>query len=120
MANRKNDKEILEELGYLGYRMKRPDVELKALLELYNSGQLRDENMPALCSLLAGQGRYEQAKEVADKTLVLLPAIKHKNKRSLRAAIVDIRSDCEWHLENQQRDKAKQGLHKPVRERGRP
>lgn len=109
-----NDKEILGELGYLGYRMKRPDVELKALLELYNSQQLRDENMHALCRLLAEQGRYEQAIEVTDETLALLPGIKHKNKRSLRAAIVDIRSDCEWHLENQQRDKAKQVLQKPV------
>ena len=100
------NKEILREMGQLGYRMNRNDVELKALLGLYDNGFIQNEQMPNLCSLLEKKERYEQALSIAEETLPLISKMKIRNKRIIRANIVQIRKRCELHLKIKQDETA--------------
>ncbi len=92
------NKDILEEMGYLGHQMNRTDVELNGLLGLYNNGLIRDDLMPALCNLLEKEGRYEQALIVAEEILSILPKMKIRNKRNIRSSLVQIQKECQIRL----------------------
>jgi SNF2 family DNA or RNA helicase len=96
------NKEILDEMGYLGYHMNRTDVEIKALLGLYDSGFIENEQMPALCSLLQREGRYEQALSVAEEALPLVSKMKIRNKKTIKSGIVQIQEYCKLRLKIQQ------------------
>ncbi len=96
------NKDILHEMMYLGYRMNRTDVEIKALLGLYDNGFIKDEQMPILCDLLGKEGRYEQALRVAEETLPLISKMKIRNKRTIRADIVQIQKYCKLRLKIKQ------------------
>ncbi|MCK4467654.1 MAG: DEAD/DEAH box helicase family protein, partial [Desulfobacterales bacterium] len=91
------NKEILHEMGYLGYRVGRTDVELKSLLGLYDNGFIKNEQMPGLCILLEKEGRYEQALSIAEETLPLISKMKIRNKRMLRADIAQLQKHCKLH-----------------------
>ncbi len=99
--NPKN-KEILHEMGYLGYHVGRTDVELKSLLGLYDNGFIKNEQMPGLCILLEKEGRYEQALSIAEETLPLISKMKIRNKRMLRADIVQLQKHCKLRLKIKQ------------------
>ena len=51
----KNEK-CLQEMGHLGYLMKRSDIELNALLGLYKHGLIKPGQLPFLCQLLEKDG----------------------------------------------------------------
>ena len=93
------NEELLTELGRLGHELERPDVELKALLSLYNNGWLAAEMMPALCQLLRMDGKYKQALSVIQETLTLVPEMKVRNKKSLKASLVQEQKYCQFRLE---------------------
>ncbi|MDL1981089.1 MAG: SNF2-related protein [Deltaproteobacteria bacterium] len=88
------NKEMLHEMGYLGYRMNRTDVELKALLALYDNGFIKNEQMPGLCILLEKEGKYEHALSIAEETLPLISKMKIRNKKTTRADILQIQKYC--------------------------
>jgi SNF2 family DNA or RNA helicase len=88
------NKEMLHEMGYLGYRMNRTDVELKALLALYDNGFIKNEQMPGLCILLEKEGKYEHALSIAEETLPLISKMKIRNKKTIRAEILQIQKYC--------------------------
>jgi SNF2 family DNA or RNA helicase len=88
------NKEIIHEMGYLGYRLNRTDVELKALLALYDNGFIKNEQMPDLCRLLQKERKYEHAFRIAEETLPLISKMKIRNKKTIRAEIVHIHEYC--------------------------
>ena len=96
------NKEMLHEMGYLGYHMGRTDVELKALLRLHDNGFIKNEQMPGLCSLLEKEGRYEHALSIAEEILPLISKMKIRNKRTIRAEIVQIQKHCKLRLKIKQ------------------
>ena len=96
------NKEILHEMGYLGYKAGRTDVELKSLLGLYDNGFIKNEQMPGLCILLEKEGRYEHALSIAEETLPLISKMKIRNKRMLRADIVQLQKQCKLQLKIKQ------------------
>ena len=108
------NKDILHEMGYLGYRMQRADVELKALLGLYDNGLMENEQMPLLCELLGKEGRYEQALSIAEETLPLISKMKLRNKRMIRSGIVQIQEYCKLRLKMKQ-DRAAESIPMDVR-----
>jgi hypothetical protein len=55
------NKMFLEEMVDLGYEMASREVQLAGLSQLYDSGQLEDEHLPAFLDLLARNGQYQQA-----------------------------------------------------------
>jgi len=67
------NEECLQGMGHLGYLMKRPDIELNALLGLYNHGLMKPGQIPFLCQLLEKNGRYRQALSVIQETLKIFP-----------------------------------------------
>jgi tetratricopeptide (TPR) repeat protein len=97
------NKEMLHEMGYLGYHMGRTDVELKSLLGLYDNGFIKNEQMPGLCILLEKEGRYEHALNIAEETLPLISKMKIRNKRMLRADIVQLQKQCKLRLKIKQK-----------------
>jgi len=96
------NKEMLHEMGYLGYRVGRIDVELKALLGLHDNGFIENEQMPGLCILLEKEGRYEHALNIAEETLPLISKMKIRNKKTIRADIVQLRKHCKLCLKIKQ------------------
>ena len=50
------NEECLQEMGSLGYLMKRSDIGLNALLGLYNHGLIKPRQLPFLCQLLEKDG----------------------------------------------------------------
>jgi len=53
------NEECLQEMGHLGYLMKRSDIELNALLGIYNHGLIKPDQIPLLCQLLEENGKYK-------------------------------------------------------------
>jgi len=96
------DEEYLTELSLLGFEMKRTDVALKALLALYNMGELAPEQMPTLCRLLRQNGQYEEALIVIQKTMPLIPKMKTPNRKSLKATLIQEEKYCQFQLEAMQ------------------
>jgi tetratricopeptide (TPR) repeat protein len=96
------NKEILHEMGYLGYHVGRTDVELKSLLGLYDNGFIKNEQMPGLCILLEKEGRYEHALSLSEKTLSLISKMKIRNKKTVRADIVQLQKHCKLRLKIKQ------------------
>lgn len=91
--------DMLGAMADLGYEMNRPDLMGKGLLRLYNIGKIKDEKLIILCEFLAKDKQYEQALEVAEQALDLLPAMKIRNKRKIRASIINLEQYCRDQLE---------------------
>jgi SNF2 family DNA or RNA helicase len=100
------NKEILHEMGCLGYSMNRTDVELKALLGLYDNEFIENEQMPGLCILLEKEGRYEHALNIAEETLPLISKMKLRNKKTIRADIVKLQKHCKLCLKIKENEAA--------------
>lgn len=96
------NEEMLEMLAQLGYQTNQPVVELKGLWGLYTHGWLPDNQMPALCQLLAQQGKYRPAIKVADEILTLLPAMEIRGKKKLRINLQRLKGYCQAHLQLQE------------------
>ena len=82
------NEECLQEMGSLGYLMKRSDIELNALLGLYNHGLIKPRQLPFLCQLLEEDGKYKQALCVIQKTLKSFSKIKARGKKALRESLI--------------------------------
>ena len=100
------NEEYLLEMGHLGNQMRRPEIELKALLGLYNNGLIKPDQMPLLCQLLVEDGRYGQALNVIEETLKLIPKMKSRNKKALRASLINSQQNCHVQLETAQKQAA--------------
>jgi superfamily II DNA or RNA helicase len=100
------NKKIFAEMGYLGYRMTRKDIELKGLLGLYRNGFISNEQMPVLCALLKQAGRYEEALNAAEETLLLIPKMKARNKKIVRSEIIQLQDYCRLRLRIKQDEAA--------------
>lgn len=118
------NKEMLHEMGLLGYRMNRTDVELKALLALYDNGFIENEQMPGLCRLLQKEGKYEQALSIAEETLPLISKMTIRNKKTIRAEILRIQEYCKLAASKAfppvKRERHGQGSKRTDREKTRP
>lgn len=64
-----NDISLLRNLGYLGQRLDRPEIELQALDNLYSQNALEDRYRPIYCNLLMNLNHYEKALDIATETL---------------------------------------------------
>jgi SNF2 family DNA or RNA helicase len=93
------NEEILSEMSRLGYQMKRKDVMLKALLALYDNDWIDAEQMPALCQLLRENGQYKEALSVIQKAITLVPTMKVRNIRSLKASLNYEQRYCQSRLD---------------------
>ncbi|MBA7628933.1 RNA polymerase-associated protein RapA [subsurface metagenome] len=97
------NEEFLTEMACLGYDMKRADVELKALLALYNNGLIKPDQMPILCQLLVKNGKYEQTLSLIEETLPLIPKIKGPNRKTLKKHLIETQKYCLAQLETGKR-----------------
>jgi len=91
--------EMLESLVDLGYEMELPDIMRKGLLALYNNGKIENDQRIILCDLLARDGQYNLAMDVAENLLNLLSRIKIRNKRKIRSDTIKIQEYCREQLE---------------------
>ncbi|MBW1679013.1 MAG: DEAD/DEAH box helicase [Deltaproteobacteria bacterium] len=96
------NKDFLTEMGCLGQEMNRPDIELKALLGLYNHGLIKPDQQYVLCHLLEGSGKYEQALSVIQETLPLISRMRGQ-KKALRAALTQVQRNCQSQLQSTQK-----------------
>ena len=97
------NEECLQEMGYLGYLMKRSDIELNALLGLYNHGLIKPDQIPLLCQLLEENGRYKQALCVIQGTLKSISKIKASGKKALKEFLIKSQKHCQAQLETKQK-----------------
>ncbi len=97
-----DNKDFLEAMVHLGHIMDRSEVELFGLSRLFDSGQMKDTHLPPFLDLLAKNGQYHQALEVAETLLPRLPKMKIANKRHVRAAVTQIQEHCRYRLEHEQ------------------
>lgn len=114
-----NNEEFLKSYGELGQQMGRSDVELKALLTLHALDLMPIEMMPPLCQMLRKNKRYEQAIELINETLPLIPKMKSGNKRKIRSSLISEQQYCQYQIEAantiRERDKIKL-THAPSRQ----
>lgn len=96
-----HNKLYLEALVHLGYAMENHEVVLSGFSGLYAIGQIDDKSLPPFLDLLAKNGQYDQALEVAGILLPRLPEMKIKNKRQIRTAVKQIEEYCRYRLEIQ-------------------
>ncbi len=110
----------LTALAGLGHEMGRTDVELKALLNLYSKGLLPNEMMPNLCVLLRTEKRYEEALEFINKTILLISSMKLRNKKTLKAALIQEQKYCQFQIEAAERireEKQQQSVPAPAEQK---
>lgn len=100
-----DNKLFLVEMVHLGYDMASSEVQLSGFLRLYDSGQMEDEYLPPLLDLLARNGQYHQALEVAAILLSRLTGMKIANKRKIRTTTIQIQKYCRHQLEFEQAKK---------------
>jgi len=112
--------EMLESLVDLGYEMDRPDIMRKGLLALYNNGKIENDKRIILCDLLARDGQYNLAIDVAENLLNLLPRIKIRNKRKIRSDTIKIQDYCREQLEILQKPAAFRDRMRPKPSRSEP
>jgi len=97
------NEECLQEMGHLGYLMKRSDIELNALLGLYSHGLIKPGQLPFLCQLLEEDGKYKQALCIIQETLKSFSKIKVRGKKALRESLIKSRKHCQAQLETTQK-----------------
>lgn len=93
----------LNELGRLASASSRKDIELRALMRLYEIKALEAEGTLPLCSLLASSHRYAQALRIIEDTLRFLPLKRVKNRKALIRALEQRKLYCQAMLESQMR-----------------
>lgn len=97
------NEECLEEMGYLGNLMKRPDIELDALLSLYNHGLIKSDQIRYLCQLLEKSGKYKQALSVIQGTLKNISKIKASSRKYLKEFLIESQKHFRAQLEIKQK-----------------
>jgi len=97
------NEECLQEMGYLGYLMKRSDIELGALWGLYNHGLIKPNQILLLCQLLEENGKYKQALCVIEGTLNSISKIKVSGKKALKESLIKSQKHCQAQLEIKQK-----------------
>ncbi|MBF0121642.1 MAG: DEAD/DEAH box helicase [Desulfobacterales bacterium] len=111
-----NDQLLLERLGFVGYHMERPDIELKALLGLHENNLLKEDHILPLCELLYRHERCDEAIEIIDKTLPQIPKMKMRGKKKLTISMQQLKHSCLMHkqflLNQEYLNKAKQTVEK--------
>jgi len=106
------NEECLLEMGYIGQLMKRPDVEVSALLGLYNNDLIKPDQIPYLCRLLQESGRYEQVLVIIRQTLKGILKIKPDERNALKDYLIQMRKYCLAMLEMKEKQAAPE---KPAR-----
>ncbi|MCL6087738.1 MAG: SNF2-related protein [Actinobacteria bacterium] len=97
------NEECLQLMGYLGYLMKRSDIELNALLGLYNNRFIKPDQILPLCQLLEENGKYKQALCVIQETLKNFTKIKVRGKKTLKESLIKSQEYCQARLETTQK-----------------
>ncbi len=82
----------LIEMGLIGKLLNRHDLELKALLKLYDTGRLTEKMRPVLCTHLMQQNRLQEAQQVAEEGLSRLQRSRLPGKRDLKTFYTHIQS----------------------------
>jgi len=93
----------LQELGHLGYLMRNSNIELNALLGLYNHGFIKPDQIQYLCQLLAENGKYKQALSIIQKTLKNFSKIQGRGKKALREYLIKSQQFYQAQLEIKQK-----------------
>ncbi|MFO7929377.1 MAG: SNF2-related protein, partial [Candidatus Humimicrobiaceae bacterium] len=93
------NEEALREMCYLGYQMKRPDIELDGILGLYEHRYIKFDEIPLLFHLLENDGRYKQSLVVIEGILKNMPECKASEKKALKEFLIDKRKYCQNQLE---------------------
>ncbi len=100
------NEECFEEMGRLAYEMNRPDIELRALLGLYNNNRINFDQIGLLCNLLKNEGRYQQALEIIEETLPRLAKTRVRKKKSRLDSLLVCQELCQRLLQATQRPPA--------------
>ncbi|MBM3707131.1 MAG: ATP-dependent helicase [Actinobacteria bacterium] len=100
------NEEYLQEMGHLGYLMKRQDIEINALLGLYNYDLIKPNQLQPLCQMLEENGKYKQALSIIQKTLKNFSKIKMRGKKTLREFLIENQQYCKNQLESIQKSVA--------------
>jgi hypothetical protein len=114
------NEEYLHQMGALWHEMGRQDIELKALSGLDTAGLLPFDMTPALCQFLRMDKRYKQALDLINKTLSLMPEMKVRNKKAMKAFLILEQLYCQIQLDavkNQNQSVSKSVLFQPIQER---
>ncbi|MGM0366646.1 MAG: DEAD/DEAH box helicase [Actinomycetota bacterium] len=93
------NEECLRELCYLGYLMKRREIEVNGLLGLYEHGYIKFDEIPLLFQLLDDEGRHKQALEVIKGFLKDMPVCQPKEMKALKEFLEIKRNHCQIQLE---------------------
>ena len=95
------NEEMIRFMGNIGNRMKRTDIELQALQNLYELGLLDIQNREVFCRFLQFHDRYEEAMDVAEETLAMLPEMKIPQKQRLASSLTTSKNQSEMMLQLQ-------------------
>ena len=112
------NEKYLEEMGYLGQKMGRQDIELKALLGLYHAGLIKPDRMLFLGQLLEEEAKYAQAAQVIKETIPLVHKIKRWDRKELKSSLAKRLERCKHELERDRmpppRDTKRRHKHPPA------
>ncbi len=114
-----NNEEAIREMCYLGYLMKRPDIELSGLLGLYEHGYIKFDEIPLLFQLLENEGRYKQVLVAIEGILKNMPKCKASEKKALKEFLVKKQKHCQTQLEIKKKLAAKNNSKKEAKHKNR-
>ncbi|OPL12925.1 MAG: hypothetical protein AVO38_14370 [delta proteobacterium ML8_D] len=86
--------------------MKRPDVEISALLGLFNHDLIKPDQIPYLCRLLEENGKYEQALIIIRQTLKGISKIGPEKRDVFKGYLIQMRKYCLAMLEMKEKSAA--------------
>ncbi|MBW2116514.1 MAG: DEAD/DEAH box helicase family protein [Deltaproteobacteria bacterium] len=101
------NEEFLNEMGRLGSEMDRPDVELKALLSLYDIRRITPDQMYFLCRLLKKAGKHKKAFTIIQEILPLFSRKRGRKKdKEIRDILIRDMEYCHARMEARKRPAA--------------
>jgi SNF2 family DNA or RNA helicase len=98
------NQEYLNKLGRLAYALGRTDIQLKALLKLYEIEALDAQGTLSLCTLLTNAHRYAQALSIIDDTLRYLPYRRLKSRKTMVKALEHQKLYCQAMIQAEKRE----------------
>jgi len=107
-------------MGHIGNLMKRPDIEIDALLGLYTHGLIEPDQILYLCQLLQKSGKYRQVMPILQDTLKNISNIKASNKEFMKAYLIDYRRYCRAQLKIEKEQAAAKTAAKNPRDKNGP
>jgi SNF2 family DNA or RNA helicase len=103
VQNHPRSEDCLLELARLAYNADRHDIELKALLRLYDMGGLDVQRVFNLIGLLVSERQFPRALELINATLRRLPQMSERKSKKTLKFLYQQRLYCEAMIEREER-----------------